>query len=85
MSAGPADTAVDADAGPPRIAGSAVVIGTARLGEAAVLAEGAVIRSHRPGVEVGAFGGTFIGFVDKAGVNQDGCRGATVTLAYGVN
>ncbi len=36
-----------------RIARSAVVSGTARLGEGSLLAQGAVIRSHGSGVEVG--------------------------------
>ena len=36
-----------------QIAGSAVVVGTARLGEGSILAEGAVIRSEDAGVEVG--------------------------------
>jgi carbonic anhydrase/acetyltransferase-like protein (isoleucine patch superfamily) len=36
-----------------QIAGSAVVVGTARLGEGSILAEGAVIRSEDTGVEVG--------------------------------
>ncbi|MDQ1425449.1 MAG: hypothetical protein QOD72_2947 [Acidimicrobiaceae bacterium] len=37
----------------PQIARSAVVVGAARLGEGSLLAEGAVIRSHDAGVEVG--------------------------------
>jgi carbonic anhydrase/acetyltransferase-like protein (isoleucine patch superfamily) len=37
----------------PHIANSAVVVGTTRLGEGSLLAEGAVIRSHDAGVEVG--------------------------------
>ena len=41
------------DAGAPQIARSAVVIGTARLGEGSLLAEGAVIRLRRSGVEIG--------------------------------
>ncbi len=53
MSAGPATAAGDPEVGALRIAGSAVVLGTARLGEGSVLAEGAVIRSHGTGVEVG--------------------------------
>jgi carbonic anhydrase/acetyltransferase-like protein (isoleucine patch superfamily) len=53
MSAGPADSAVEPETGVPQIAGSAVVIGTARFGEGSVLAEGAVVRSHGAGVEVG--------------------------------
>ncbi|MDQ1379375.1 MAG: hypothetical protein QOJ71_94 [Actinomycetota bacterium] len=53
MSAGPADTTIDFDSGAPQIARSAVVIGSARMGEASVLAEGAVVRSYGTGVEVG--------------------------------
>ena len=53
MSAGPADTTIDSDSGAPQIARSAVVIGSARMGEASVLAEGAVVRSYGTGVEVG--------------------------------
>ena len=45
MSAGPANALRDADVGAPQIARSAVVVGTARLGEGSLLAEGAVIRS----------------------------------------
>ena len=39
--------------GAPQIARSAVVVGTARLGEGSLIAEGAVIRSFGNGVEVG--------------------------------
>jgi carbonic anhydrase/acetyltransferase-like protein (isoleucine patch superfamily) len=53
VSAGPADAPVDLEAGSLRIAGSAVVLGTARLGEGSVVAEGAVIRSHGMGLEIG--------------------------------
>ena len=53
MSAGPADAPSDAEAGSLKISSSAVVLGTARLGERSVLAEGAVVRSHGPGVEIG--------------------------------
>jgi carbonic anhydrase/acetyltransferase-like protein (isoleucine patch superfamily) len=53
VSAGPADAPVDLEAGSLRIAGSAVVLGTARMGEGSTVAEGAVIRSHGTGVEVG--------------------------------
>jgi carbonic anhydrase/acetyltransferase-like protein (isoleucine patch superfamily) len=52
VSAGP-DAPVDLEAGSLRIAGSAVVLGTARMGEGSIVAEGAVIRSHGTGVEVG--------------------------------
>jgi len=50
---GPADTTLQSEAGTPQIAGSAVVVGRARLGERSLLAQGAVLRSHGPGVEVG--------------------------------
>jgi carbonic anhydrase/acetyltransferase-like protein (isoleucine patch superfamily) len=53
VSAGPANAPADPGAGSPRIARSAAVLGTARFGEGSVLAEGAVIRSHGTGVEVG--------------------------------
>ena len=53
MSAGPASALHESEAGAPQIARSAVVVGTARLGEGSLLAEGAVIRSHGVGVEVG--------------------------------
>jgi carbonic anhydrase/acetyltransferase-like protein (isoleucine patch superfamily) len=53
MSAGPANALRESEAGAPQIARSAVVVGTARLGEGSLLAEGAIIRSHGPGVEVG--------------------------------
>ena len=53
MSAGPATALRDAQFGSPQIAGSAVVIGAARLGEGSLLAEGAVIRSHDAAVEIG--------------------------------
>jgi carbonic anhydrase/acetyltransferase-like protein (isoleucine patch superfamily) len=52
MSAGPVDTVREAGSGP-QVAGSAVVIGAARLGEKSLLAQGAVVRSTRAGVEVG--------------------------------
>ena len=38
---------------PPLIASSAVVVGAARLGQGALLAEGAVIRTSASGVEIG--------------------------------
>jgi carbonic anhydrase/acetyltransferase-like protein (isoleucine patch superfamily) len=53
MSAGPADTALESETGAPQIAASAVVVGTARLGEGSLLAQGAIIRSHRGAVAVG--------------------------------
>jgi carbonic anhydrase/acetyltransferase-like protein (isoleucine patch superfamily) len=53
MSAGPATAFREAGAGAPEVARSAVVVGTARLGEGSLLAEGAVIRSHDAGVEIG--------------------------------
>ena len=53
MSAGPADTAVESEASAPQLAGSAVVVGTARFGERSLLAQGAVVRSHGAGVEIG--------------------------------
>ncbi len=53
MSAGPGSALGDVRAGSVRIAGSAVVLGTARLGEGSLLAQGAVIRSQGTGVEVG--------------------------------
>ena len=53
MSAGPADTALETEVGAPQVAGSAVVIGSARLGEESLLAQGAVIRSHGTGLNIG--------------------------------
>ncbi len=53
MSAGPGSAVTDREAGPLQIASSAVVLGTARLGEGSLLAEGAVIRSEAEGVEIG--------------------------------
>ena len=53
MSAGPATAFREAGADAPQLARSAVVLGTARLGEGSLLAEGAVMRSHDAGVEVG--------------------------------
>jgi carbonic anhydrase/acetyltransferase-like protein (isoleucine patch superfamily) len=54
VSKGPAIAAVDPrDAGATSIASSAVVVGTPRLGEAALLAEGAVVRSSGIGVAIG--------------------------------
>jgi carbonic anhydrase/acetyltransferase-like protein (isoleucine patch superfamily) len=54
MSKGPGIAATDhRDAGSAQIASSVVVVGTARLGAGALLAEGAVIRSSGAGVEVG--------------------------------
>ena len=52
MSAGPSALR-ESEVNAPQIARSAVVVGTARLGERSLLAEGAVIRSHGVGVEVG--------------------------------
>jgi len=37
------------------------------------------------GTGVGAWTGATIKFNDKAGTNQDACKGATVNLAYTVN
>jgi carbonic anhydrase/acetyltransferase-like protein (isoleucine patch superfamily) len=54
MSKGPATSLIpDRNARSPEIASSAAVVGRARLGEGAFLAEGAVIRSTDTGVEVG--------------------------------
>jgi len=53
MSAGPGSALRDAEAGSLQIAGSAVVLGAARLGEGSLVAQGAVIRSFGGGVEVG--------------------------------
>ena len=53
MSAGPATALGDRRSGSSQIASSAVVVGSARFGEQSLLAEGAVIRSHGAGVEVG--------------------------------
>jgi carbonic anhydrase/acetyltransferase-like protein (isoleucine patch superfamily) len=53
MSADPATAFREAEVGAPQMARSAVVVGTARLGEGSLLAEGAVIRSHDASVEVG--------------------------------
>jgi carbonic anhydrase/acetyltransferase-like protein (isoleucine patch superfamily) len=53
MSAGPGSAVADQEAGPLQISSSAVVLGTARLGEGSLLAEGAVIRSEDAAVEVG--------------------------------
>ena len=54
MSAGPANAVREAAAGAPQIAGSAVVLGSARMGEGSLLAEGAVIRSEGGHVDIGA-------------------------------
>jgi carbonic anhydrase/acetyltransferase-like protein (isoleucine patch superfamily) len=53
MSAGPGSAVSETRAGALHIAGSGVVLGTARLGEGTMLAQGAVIRSSGTGVEVG--------------------------------
>jgi carbonic anhydrase/acetyltransferase-like protein (isoleucine patch superfamily) len=53
MSAGPSIAVSESQAGAVHIAGSAVVLGTARLGEGSLLAQGAVIRTSGTGVEVG--------------------------------
>jgi carbonic anhydrase/acetyltransferase-like protein (isoleucine patch superfamily) len=54
VSAGPASALREAPAGAPQIARSAVVLGTARLGEGSLLAEGAVIRAEDGRVDIGA-------------------------------
>src|SRR3954454_12824150 len=54
MSKGPAIAVTDHDdMGSVHIASSAVVVGTAHLGERALVAEGAVIRSSGTGVQIG--------------------------------
>ncbi|MDQ1480152.1 MAG: hypothetical protein QOI44_1013 [Actinomycetota bacterium] len=53
MSVGPANAPEQTHPGLPQIAGSAVVVGVARMGEGSLLAEGAVIRSDRSHVEIG--------------------------------
>jgi carbonic anhydrase/acetyltransferase-like protein (isoleucine patch superfamily) len=53
MSVGPANAHRESVAGAPKIARSAVVVGSTRLGEGSLLAQGAVIRSHSAGVVVG--------------------------------
>src|SRR4051812_32405207 len=54
MSKGPADSATEAhDAPSPSVSSSAVVVGRARVGDGALLAEGAVIRARDMAVAVG--------------------------------
>jgi carbonic anhydrase/acetyltransferase-like protein (isoleucine patch superfamily) len=54
MSAGPASAIIDAGQdSSPQVAGSAVVLGSARMGRRSVLAEGAVVRSAGGAVEIG--------------------------------
>jgi len=53
MSAGPGSALDAVRSDSVQIAHSAVVLGTARLGEGSLLAQGAVIRSSGTGVEVG--------------------------------
>jgi carbonic anhydrase/acetyltransferase-like protein (isoleucine patch superfamily) len=53
MSKGPVTTVVDREAGDWRLAGSAVLLGRARLGDGVVIAAGAVIRSTGHGVAIG--------------------------------
>src|SRR4051794_34275620 len=53
MSAGPANAPGVVGENTPQIAGSSVVIGAARFGDESLLAEGAVVRSYRAGVEIG--------------------------------
>jgi carbonic anhydrase/acetyltransferase-like protein (isoleucine patch superfamily) len=53
VSVGPADSALQSESTAPTIAGSAVVLGAARMGEGSLLAQGAVIRSHDGRVDVG--------------------------------
>jgi len=52
VSKGPATAVNDLDAGQTRIAGSAVLLGGAQLGERVLIAEGAVIRSAGTGVRI---------------------------------
>ena len=54
MSVGPANALTEPPAGALQIASSAVVIGTARLGEHSLLAQGAIIRSTGDGSVIGA-------------------------------
>ncbi|HKA93153.1 MAG TPA: UDP-3-O-(3-hydroxymyristoyl) glucosamine N-acyltransferase, partial [Acidimicrobiia bacterium] len=54
MSAGPGSALSAPRTDSLRIAGSAVVLGTAQLGEGALLAQGAVVRSYATVVEIGA-------------------------------
>lgn len=53
MSKGPASTVDDRDTQTWPMAGSAVIIGQARIGDRALVAEGAVIRSSGSGVRIG--------------------------------
>jgi len=53
MSKGPGSALGEPRTGSLLISRSSVVVGTARLGERSLLAEGAVIRSHDRGVEIG--------------------------------
>jgi carbonic anhydrase/acetyltransferase-like protein (isoleucine patch superfamily) len=53
VSAGPGSAVGEPIAGSLHIARSAVVLGTTRMGEGSLLAEGAVLRSHGGGVEIG--------------------------------
>jgi carbonic anhydrase/acetyltransferase-like protein (isoleucine patch superfamily) len=53
MSVGPANTVSESVDPAPQLAGSAVVLGAARMGQGSLLAEGAVVRSLAGGVEIG--------------------------------
>jgi carbonic anhydrase/acetyltransferase-like protein (isoleucine patch superfamily) len=53
VSKGPVTAVYDRDTQTTRIAGSAVIVGQVRIGERALVAEGAVIRSPGTGVELG--------------------------------
>ena len=77
----------NANSGPVYVAGvTAVVNGTDKAGCAATdytIAGTAVVAAQVPsGNAVGAWSGLTIQFNNKAGVNQDACKNAVVSLAY---
>jgi carbonic anhydrase/acetyltransferase-like protein (isoleucine patch superfamily) len=75
MSGGPANASASA-VGEPKIADSAVVLGTARLGEGSLLAEGAVVRSFGAGVEIGTGSAVLENSVVVAGMGMGSRRHA---------
>lgn len=80
----------NANAGPVYVAGvTATVTGTDKTGCTAAdytIAGTATVAAQVPaGDNVGSWSGLTIQFNNKAGVNQDACKEATVTIAYASN
>jgi hypothetical protein len=68
------------------VATASGVVGTCDASDYTLLLPAMTVNAEVPhGTAVGAWTGATIAFNDKAGANQDACKGATVTLSYAIS